>query len=71
MEISTGWQGSYDDAADTLVEASEEDLLVDSIGGLVEVEAIVVWRLESCLESVERIDKQIDRESSECAGLDK
>lgn len=69
--MHTGWKRGYNDAADALVEASEEDLLVDSIGGLVEVETIVVGRLESGLESVERIDKQIDCESSECAGLDK
>lgn len=40
--MSTGWKGGYDDAADALVEASKEDLLVDSIGGLVEIETIVV-----------------------------
>ena len=40
--MSTGWKGGYDDAADTLVESSEENLFVDSIGGLVEVETIVV-----------------------------
>lgn len=67
--MSTGWEGGYDDAAHALVEASEEDLLVDSIGGLVEVETIIVGRLESCLESVERIDKQINCKGSECAGL--
>lgn len=40
--MDTGWKGGYDDAADALVEASEEDLLINGIGGFVEVETVVV-----------------------------
>lgn len=68
--MGTGWKGGYDDAADALVEASEEDLLINGIGGFVEVETVVIGRLESGLECVERIDKQIDCKGSECASLD-
>ena len=40
--IGTGREGGYDYAAYALIEASEEDLFVDCIGGFVKVEAVVV-----------------------------
>ena len=69
MGTITRRKGGYDDAAHALVEASKEYLLVNSFGGFVKVETIVVGRLPSCLECIERVDKQIDCESSKCAGL--
>jgi hypothetical protein len=40
--VGTGREGGYDDAAYALVEASEEDLFVDCIGGFVKVKTVVV-----------------------------
>lgn len=68
--IDTRRKCGYDDTAYALVETSEEDLLVNCIGRFVQIQAIVVGRLESGLECVEWVDKQIDCESSECASLD-
>jgi len=42
MGTITRRKGGYDDAAYALVEASKEDLLVDSFGSFVKVETIVV-----------------------------
>ena len=41
--MDTRRKGGYDDTAYALVEASEEDLLVDSFGGFVKVQPIIVW----------------------------
>lgn len=67
--LLTRRQSGYDDTADALIETSEEDTLVDGIGGFVKIKAIVVGRLETRLESIERVHQQIYRESSEGAGL--
>ena len=42
LGIDTRRKGGYDYASHALVEAAEEGLLVDSIGGLVKVKSIVV-----------------------------
>lgn len=42
MGTITRRKSGYDDAAYALVEAAEEDLLVDSFGGFVEVQPIIV-----------------------------
>lgn len=57
----TRWYGGKDDASNSLIQASKQGPVRGS--GDVGVEVLVVWRLDSSLDGVERVDEKVDGQS--------
>ena len=65
----TGWNSGKYHAPNTLIQAPEQDIALHGTRSRILEDALIVRRLDACLEGVKRIDDEINGDCGEGASL--